>query len=306
MGSVTDAEAAAGGLSMRSSPDTLGGRRRLEHWSAFQNTSAGRLNEEALAGTVGICAFLCALFVGMAGNQEEACPTEEGEIPATIVGSGLILGTDDSDVIAGSPDRDFIFARDGDDYVCGHGGNDFIFGGRGNDVLLGAVGEGNPPFASQGSADTLFGGPGDDVLLGFSGPDRLFGEDGDDEITGFGGNDYISGGRGDDTVLGGPHDDFVLGGEGDDTLWGNFGSQPVRCSTSAREPAELRRRRFSRRVDHKTAEGEAGSCPQRQVPDPREDLRSTAPEVWHLHVTSGSGPPRTRHEEGALRGSAER
>ncbi|MGH2920775.1 MAG: hypothetical protein ACRDKU_01745, partial [Gaiellaceae bacterium] len=54
---------------------------------------------------------------------------------ATIVGSGLITGTEGNDVIVGSNGADTINALGGDDFVCALGGNDLSRGGLGDDHL---------------------------------------------------------------------------------------------------------------------------------------------------------------------------
>ncbi|HEX8771403.1 MAG TPA: hypothetical protein VF711_11605, partial [Acidimicrobiales bacterium] len=72
---------------------------------------------------------------------------ESPPIPATIVGSGTIIGTPGPDVIVGSPGPDKIIARGGDDVVCGQGGNDYIDGGDGNDLII-SDDQNVPPFSA--------------------------------------------------------------------------------------------------------------------------------------------------------------
>jgi hypothetical protein len=98
--------------------------------------------------------------------------------PATIVGSGDIIGTPGRDVIVGSNDDDFINGKGGRDIICGRKGDDTIEG--------------------RGRRDRIFGGSGDDIILGGPGPDDLFGYAGNDFIDGNGSNDFINGGTGTD------------------------------------------------------------------------------------------------------------
>ncbi|MDQ6798873.1 MAG: hypothetical protein M3011_12820 [Actinomycetota bacterium] len=84
-------------------------------------------------------------------------------LPATITGSGRIVGTRGDDVIFGSPGPDVLSGLGGDDLICGNGGNDYIDGGPGDDQISG------DPFgfsdtgiighpASARGADKIFGG----------------------------------------------------------------------------------------------------------------------------------------------------
>ena len=77
-------------------------------------------------------------LMGSAGAQDEPlCGPPGEEVPATIVGSGTIIGTAGDDVIVGSDGTDTILGLGGADIICGQGGNDRILGGEGNDVLIG-------------------------------------------------------------------------------------------------------------------------------------------------------------------------
>jgi Ca2+-binding RTX toxin-like protein len=58
-------------------------------------------------------------------------------MPATVTGSGTIVGTDGPDVIVGSTGNDTILGLGVDDVICGDLGNDSIVGGEGNDLLIG-------------------------------------------------------------------------------------------------------------------------------------------------------------------------
>jgi len=138
---------------------------------------------------------------------------------ATIVGSGLITGTEGDDVIVGSDGADTINALGGDDLVCALGGNDLsrgglgddhMDGGEGNDGHLGDVNADLPGTDLPGGNDVIIGGPGDDSAAGdhraFSGPD-------------------ITGNGGDDLFIGGPGDDFFFGDSiGDGTISGRGGN----------------------------------------------------------------------------------
>jgi Ca2+-binding RTX toxin-like protein len=112
-----------------------------------------------------------------------AAPTCDGK-PATIVGGGLIEGTDGNDVIVGSNGEDLIFGHGGKDTICGRKGDDRIDGG--------------------GKRDRIFGGSGDDDIKGGPGHDDIFGFKGDDRIRGQDGNDFINGGAGTDDCAQGP------------------------------------------------------------------------------------------------------
>lgn len=74
--------------------------------------------------------------------------------PATIVGRGLIYGTDGPDVIVASGGKDVIHGLGGDDTICGRNGKDQLFGGDGDDVLVGGQGK-----------DLLDGGTGTNILI---------------------------------------------------------------------------------------------------------------------------------------------
>ena len=133
---------------------------------------------------------------------------------ATIVGSGLILGTPRPDVIVGSAGVDFILSLGGHDIVCARGGEDIVFGGPGFDSLFG-----------QGGSDVVRGEADQDSVVGGEGKDQLLGEAGGDFIHGGPGSDGLNGGAGDDFIDGdGPgsadvsaHTDLCSGGPGTDT-----------------------------------------------------------------------------------------
>ncbi len=129
-------------------------------------------------------ALLASLTVAIVGvPAASATPKCDGHT-ATIVGSGIIIGTDGPDVIVGSNGADTIEAGKGRDIICGRRGDDVISGG--------------------GGRDRIFGGRGDDIIAGGGGGDDIFGFRGNDFIRGQGGNDFINGGRGTDNCGQGP------------------------------------------------------------------------------------------------------
>lgn len=193
----------------------------------------GRAEDHSMRRTatalIGATLMLGVLVVPAVSAQEvPLCGPPGGEVPATIVGSGTIVGTQGDDVIVGSSGADRILGLGGDDIICGEGGNDVAIGGAGDDILIGD-GVDLPPFLpSDGTNDDLLiGGPGNDTLAGLGGDDTLIGGDGNDQLIGMGGVDRIRGGPGDDTAFGGPSDDDIAGGPGNDTLWGTFGSDLI-------------------------------------------------------------------------------
>ena len=182
-----------------------------------------------VAGLGAATLLLSTQLAGVASGQETpVCGPPDGEVPATIVGAGVINGTSGDDVIVASGGNDVVNAGKGNDIVCGEGGNDVINGGQGDDELIGDELDSFPAAPSNGANnDTLNGGQGDDSLIGLGGNDTLNGGQGDDTLIGFGGVDTINAGPGDDTSFGGPLNDRVAGGPGNDTLFGNFGSDNV-------------------------------------------------------------------------------
>src|SRR5215207_3847971 len=187
-----------------------------------------KMRKVALIIAGGLALAVTQLLGPAAAQEAPLCGPPEDQVPATIVGSGTIVGTAGDDVIVGSDENDTILGLGGNDIICAEGGNDRVLGGEGDDVLIGD-GFDDPPFIPSNGQndDVLIGGPGDDVLAGLGGDDTMLGGTGNDELIGFGGNDRIQGGPGDDTAFGGPLDDRVAGNEGNDTLWGNFGSDTI-------------------------------------------------------------------------------
>ena len=87
-----------------------------------------------------------ACFVMASGLTAHAAETCFGE-QATIVGSGLIVGTAGDDVIVGSAGADEIDALAGDDRICGLAGDDVVNSGLGDDKVSG--GDGYPAITSM-------------------------------------------------------------------------------------------------------------------------------------------------------------
>ncbi len=109
------------------------------------------------------------------GSQPEPTPITprcDGKL-ATIVGSGLIVGTSGADVIVGSQGADTIKGRGGKDTICGLGGPDNIKGGGGGDTVFG--GTGRDTISGGKGADKLNGGGSSDIIRGGPGVDRAKG-----------------------------------------------------------------------------------------------------------------------------------
>jgi Ca2+-binding RTX toxin-like protein len=186
--------------------------------------------------------------------------------PATITGSGTIIGTAGDDVIIGSDGNDIILGLGGNDKICGGAGDDTLGGGPGDDQLDGGPGN-----------DTLSGGPGTDVLLGGEGDDSMqcgtgtdtadggpgtniavttgdeacetvtnaspppppptptdatcFGSPatitGSGPISGTPGDDVIVGSDGNDSIKGYGGNDKICGGAGDDKIGGGPGNDQI-------------------------------------------------------------------------------
>ena len=72
-----------------------------------------------------LAAALAVPFGGAAAAQEQpVCGPPGQEVPATIVGSGTIVGTSGDDVIVGGAEDDRIVGGPGNDIICGEAGND--------------------------------------------------------------------------------------------------------------------------------------------------------------------------------------
>ena len=119
-------------------------RATLEERSLPMDTTRLRRTTALIASA----ALLASLTVVTVAAPVAAAATCDGK-PATIVGGGLIDGTNGNDVIVGSNGDDHISGLGGKDTICGRGGNDAIDGG--------------------GKRDRIFGGSGDDVIAGGGG-----------------------------------------------------------------------------------------------------------------------------------------
>lgn len=122
--------------------------------------------------------------------------------PATIVGSGYLLGTPGDDVIVVRGVAE-VHALGGDDRICGAA---LAYGGEGHDRIA-----------------FLRGGSGDIELMGMAGNDRIVSNAGGSHLDGGRGSDVLIGGDRDQWVVGGPGDDRMRGGRGDDHLNGGGG-----------------------------------------------------------------------------------
>lgn len=171
--------------------------------------------------------------------------------PATIVtGSGLVQGTEASDIITGQASGDRIEGLGGDDDLYGGAGHDTIFGGDGDDIIKGE--DGRDMIYGGAGADNMDGGAGVDALrydhdtVGvtvslatgrgyggeaegdvFKGFEALYGGSGNDTLTGSSTADTIYGNAGHDTIKGGAKDDILYGGDGDDILNGEAGTDKL-------------------------------------------------------------------------------
>lgn len=113
-----------------------------EPWQPYTTTSVVRLPPGRGAKSVAVRFRNAAGAPSSVATDEirlVAAPTCAGQ-RATIVGSGLVRGTDGDDVIVGGPARDRIRGGGGDDIVCGRRGPDVIDAGAGADVLSGGRG----------------------------------------------------------------------------------------------------------------------------------------------------------------------
>ena len=148
-----------------------------------------------LAFGAGLLLVSTAIATPAAAQEHPLCGPPGEEVPATIVGTGTIVGTPGDDVIVGSNDVDRILALGGNDIVCGEGGNDVVDGGLGDDILIGDAADLPPFIPSNGTNDdTLRGGEGNDTLAGLGGDNQLDGGSGNDTLIGMGGYDDIRGG----------------------------------------------------------------------------------------------------------------
>src|SRR4029453_18457085 len=102
--------------------------RPAERWRSQEGVGMRRI---ALV-VAGALALAVTQLVGPAAAQDEPlCGPPEEEVPATIVGSGTIVGTAGDDVIVASDENDTILGLGGDDIICAQEGNDRVLGGQG-------------------------------------------------------------------------------------------------------------------------------------------------------------------------------
>jgi Ca2+-binding RTX toxin-like protein len=192
-------------------------------------------------------------------------PTCAGK-PATIVGSGVIIGTGRNDVIVGSDGPDVIHGGFGSDIICGGGGDDTLYGGQGDFSSY------SYSWFFYGGGDLLLPGEGDDVVYGDdaqpypydvssyedevdtvgyddavngvtvdlaagtatgAGSDVLVGFDNargsglDDVLLGDANGNELTGFRGNDYLDGRGGDDVLKGGLGNDTMVGGPGNDDL-------------------------------------------------------------------------------
>lgn len=122
------------------------------------------------------------LVLTLASSPASAATLCRGE-PATVEGSGDLVGTPARDVIVSTGDYTAqVDALDGDDLLCVYGGAR-VDAGPGNDVVDTSVADGGSAYADLGVGnDTYIGGPGRDVVNGGSGVNRISTVGGDDEL----------------------------------------------------------------------------------------------------------------------------
>ncbi|MFK0175185.1 FG-GAP-like repeat-containing protein [Streptomyces xanthochromogenes] len=112
-------------------------------------------------------------------------------LAATIVGSGVVNGTNGADVIVAGNGNDSVSGNGGNDTICTFGGNDAVSAGNGNDYIDG--GDGNDAINGGDNTDVVHGGSGDDALTGGAGNDTVVGGAGSDNLAGGSGTDRCAG-----------------------------------------------------------------------------------------------------------------
>src|SRR5918993_129260 len=247
--------------------DTLSrrsGRSRFSRtWLGFSR--GGHMARSRLPRRFGLVLLLLVglMTVPWAGAASGASTPTCFGMAATMVGSGVIVGTSGDDVtvdggndvlLGGSGNDSILGDHRGGGVVSGNGGNDTIEGGPGSDNLLGdsvAV-----TISGRGGNDTLDSGPDDDVQIvgdnltggglvsGGGGNDAVTGGSGSDGflvgdsgtflcegvISGAGGDDVVRGGGGNDAPIVGDHDPVCgipAGVSGDDQLFGDAGDDQL-------------------------------------------------------------------------------
>src|SRR5918993_5640985 len=191
------------------------------HGRGLDSLEGGHMARSRLPRRFGLVLLLLVglMTVPWAGAASgSSTPTCFGRA-ATMVGSGVIVGTSGDDVIVGSAGDDEISAGAGNDRVCSLEGNDLVRGelgddradgGPGNDRMRGDLADFAGDVTADGGNDLLLGGSGNDSILG---DHRVGGV-----VSGNGGNDTIEGGRGSDNLLGDSVAVTISGRGGNDTL----------------------------------------------------------------------------------------
>src|SRR5918994_839236 len=191
------------------------------HGRGLDSLEGGHMARSRLPRRFGLVLLLLVglMTVPWAGAASgSSTPTCFGRA-ATMVGSGVIVGTSGDDVIVGSAGDDEISAGAGNDRVCSLEGNDLVRGeladdradgGPGNDRMRGDLADFAGDVTADGGNDVLLGGSGNDSILG---DHRVGGV-----VSGNGGNDTIEGGPGSDNLLGDSVAVTISGRGGNDTL----------------------------------------------------------------------------------------
>jgi Ca2+-binding RTX toxin-like protein len=184
------------------------------------------------------------LLVAGSSAAAQAAPASCRGVPATIVGSGELTGTDGRDVIVATRPDTRVRAGGGDDLICGsrfvraQAGDDeihfsgavtgaddlYISGGPGDDVIRFHKRQVN---TALGTDVGVFGGPGADLIVGDKGSLWFSGGAGDDRLVGGSGTFLLDGNAGDDVLRGGPDQDIMSGGDGNDRLYGYAASDDL-------------------------------------------------------------------------------
>ena len=111
-----------------------------------------------LAFGAGLLLVSSSIAMPASAQEPQLCGPPGQEVPATIVGAGIIVGTSGDDVIVGSDGVDRILGLGGNDVICGEGGNDVIDGGSGDDTLIGDQLDLPPFIPSDGTNDDTIRG----------------------------------------------------------------------------------------------------------------------------------------------------
>jgi Ca2+-binding RTX toxin-like protein len=122
------------------------------------------------------------LVISLSSAPAHAATLCRGE-PATVEGSGDLVGTPARDIIVSTGDHTAqVEALDGDDLICLYGGAK-VDAGPGADVVDTSVAAGGSAYADlRDGNDTYIGGPGRDVVNGGAGLNTINTLGGDDEL----------------------------------------------------------------------------------------------------------------------------